>query len=310
MKYLTTFILCFVTLSVSAQDITIRDFKKNTTNLLARTNPVLDRNGDECAVIRFFVPQKDFIIIPNLGSLKTVRQTGMIAVYVPQGTKRITVSKSNLLPLVDYEIPVRIEKKTTYDATLTLTDEGWKHLDEGTKANRSHSVYVGLGYNVVSIAGPSVALGFDFHHNNIELNFVPGLNKSDDIYFYNTDQTLRSAYNYKAMRISLRYGYDIPCTDFLTITPQVGATYNYIHGSKVGSTARTEDYMKNASSVSGLVAVHLIAALNNTWRLQVTPEYNFGISKNDDCKTLNDADDKIKSWTEGFNLNLGLMIFF
>lgn len=310
MKYIFSFILAFISLAIQAQDIAIRGFKENTTNLMARTNPVQDRNGDDCAVIRFFAPQKDFVIIPNLGSLKTVRQAGMIIVYVPQGTKRITVSKNNLLPLVDYEIPVRIEKKTTYDATLTLTDEGWKHLDEGNKANRNHNVYAAIGYNAMSISGPTVALGFDFHRNNIEISYTLGVNKSDDIYFYNDDETLRSAYNYKAMRVNLRYGYDFPCTDFLTLTPQVGAAYNFVNGSKTGSTAQNEDYMKNGSSVSGLVALRLIAAFNNTLRVQITPEYNFALSKNDNCKVLNKADDKVKSWTEGFNLNLGLMIFF
>ena len=312
MRYFLSLLILFLSLKVSAQDIVIRDFHENTKNLTARANPVPDRNGDDCAVIRFFVPQKDFIIIPNLGSLKTVRMSGMIMVYVPQGTKRLTVSKNNLMPLVDYEIPIDIEKKTTYDATLTLTDEGWKHLGEGQKANNSHSVYVGLGYNAVSIAGPSVAIGFDYKRHNIELGFTLGTNKSDDLFFYddNDAQTLRSAYHYKAMRVGLRYGYDFPFSDFLTITPQIGAAYNIINGTKVGSTAQTENYMENALSVSGIIAARFIAAFNTHFRLQVTPEYNFGLSKNDNCKVLNDADDKIKSWTDGFNLNLGLMIFF
>ncbi|MBP5778127.1 MAG: hypothetical protein J6W56_11345, partial [Prevotella sp.] len=67
---------------------------------------------------------------------------------------------------------------------------------------------------------------------------------------------------------------------------------------------------KSASSVSALVAVRLVVTLGEKFRLQVTPEYDFGLSKDNVCKLVSDNDSKFKSWTDGFNLNIGLMIYF
>jgi hypothetical protein len=66
----------------------------------------------------------------------------------------------------------------------------------------------------------------------------------------------------------------------------------------------------SANSVSAIVAVRLVTSFNDRFKLHITPEYNIGLYKDDNCKMLSDFDSKFKSWTEGFNLNIGLMYFF
>ena len=53
-----------------------------------------------------------------------------------------------------------------------------------------------------------------------------------------------------------------------------------------------------------------MAKLSKQVSLQLTPEYDFGLSKEDLCKLIGDNDKTFKSWTEGFNLNVGVMISF
>ena len=283
--------------SMMAQDIQITKFERNYTSLIASVNPIYDNAGDACAVIRFFVRDKDFIIEPNLGVLKKEDLPGEIRLYVPRGTKRLTIRRQNHMPLSGYEIPVRIESKVTYDVEIVLKNS----------PNRGHNVYLGAGYNIASISGPSLAIGFDINRHIIELGTVIGLNKTDDIYFYDSSSSVTAAYNYKAIRVQLRYGYDLEVADFFSVQPQVGFAYNYYNGTEV--VKGKSDY-GSANSMSALIGFRLVASFNDQFKIHITPEYDFGLYKDDNCKKLSDFDDSFKSWTDGFNLNIGLMFFF
>jgi len=304
MKKLMILLLMIVAAGqLRAQDIQISRFERNYTSLIASVNPVYDNTGEACAVLRFYVREKDFIIEPNLGMMKQEVLPGEIRIWVPKGTKRLTVRKQDWMPLTGYEIPVVIEPKVTYDVELSITEEALKR----NRANKGHNVYVGAGYNIISISGPSVALGFDFNHHNIELGAVFGVNKTDDLYFYDSSTNVNAAYNYKAIRIQLRYGYDFEVTDFFSIMPQVGGTYNLYSGNEVISSNGNYD---SANSVSVIGAIRLVTSFNDHFKLQITPEYDFGVYKDKNCKMIADFDKDFKSWTNGFNLNIGLIYFF
>ena len=298
-KFFILLLLIATMCKAKAQDIEITKFERNYTSLIASMDPVYDNTGEACAGIRFFVRGDGFIIEPNMGMMKQETKPGEIRVWVPRGTKRLTIRKEGLLPLTGYSIPMTIEPKVTYETEVIVHDG----------ANKHHNVYGGIGYNALSISGPSVALGFDVNHHNIELGAVYGLNKTDDMYFYDSNSDIAGAYNYQTIRVQLRYGYDISITDFFSIMPQVGGAYNLFIGNEVVKGNGKGNY-DSANSVSAIVAVRLVTSFNDRFKLHITPEYNIGLYKDDNCKMLSDFDSKFKSWTEGFNLNIGLMYFF
>ena len=303
--------LCIAALSIDAQDIAILKFEENPTNLIARTKPKMDKSGKECAVIRFAVQDDDFKIEGNLGVVATVRQTSMMIVYVPEGTKKLTIRHKGLLPLLDYEIPVKIEKKVTYDATLVITYSGLDAMQARKRANKEHNLYIGAGFNIVSITGPSFAIGFELNHHNLELGFVLGTKKSQDFIFYNTDHTIiESAYRYQPMRAQIRYGYSLPLTDFLSVTPQIGGCFNFFRGKLLDIPVLHYEHMERGLSGSGIAALRVGFSFTNWLKLHITPEYNFILAKNAEVEFLNNENAKFKHWTEGFNLNMGLMVFF
>ncbi|MBR1400592.1 MAG: autotransporter outer membrane beta-barrel domain-containing protein [Prevotella sp.] len=290
----------------SAQDIEIKDFERNYTSLIASMNPVNDNAGEACAIIRFSVRDTSFVIEPNLGVVKRINKPGEILLYVPKGTKRITVRHKKMMPLRDYDIPETIESKTTYDAVLTLSETAIARQ----KANKNHNVFIGAGFNILSISGPSASIGFDINHHVTEISVVYGMNKTGDLYFYDKANTLKAVWNYNALRTSLRYGYDFQPTDFLGIMPQLGVAVNMFTGSDgEESRIRTENY-KKASSVSALAALRFTISFSNNFKIQLTPEYDFGVMESNNCELVCEYDSTFKSWTNGFNINLGLIIFF
>ena len=303
MRKILIVLTVFFMLPVWGQDIEVKDFVRNHTSMVARMNPVMDNAGEACALIRFSVRDTSFVIEANLGVLKRECKIGEIHVYVPQGTKRLTVRYRNKLPLKDYEIPEVIEQKVTYDAVIQFANAP-KSADVG-----SH-VYMGAGFNVLSIMGPSLSFGFIKDHHAVEVGAVIGLGKTDDLFFYKNGTTLKAAWNYKAMRAQARYGYVLPVADFMDVVPQGGLAMNMFTGGDVKDGGVQTDDFKKASSLSFIVAARLQFSIGSKVKVQVTPEYDFGLYKSDNCKLISENDNTFKSWTDGINLNAGIILLF
>jgi opacity protein-like surface antigen len=292
-------VLMIATMSATAQSFEVKDFEEYVWGTYARTHPVKDyQKGELCAVIRFSVPTRGFKFTGD-GVMKQTNGAGEVCVYVPKGTEKITIRHPEYGMIRDYKLPVAISSGTEYRASIMMTRQ----------LEKPHYVYVGAGYNVTTLAGPSLALGFDYNRHNVELGFIYGTQKTDDIYLYTSGSSVAAAYNYKAMRVSLRYGYDFHLTDFVLLTPQAGVAYNHMKGTEIENYA-SEDIMNKMNTMSGLLAVRLTTVLNNHFRIQITPEFDFGVYEDENFKSVKGIDNQLKSWTTGLNLNVGLQVFF
>ena len=114
--------LCPVLTVAQNNDFVIENFRKNLTDLTAISFNVKDLNGKEAALIRFAVRDTLFDFDPNLGYLKLEKKKGEVWLYVPQLTKRITISHPYLGIIRDYEFPTAIESKVTYTADIRITN--------------------------------------------------------------------------------------------------------------------------------------------------------------------------------------------
>ena len=281
---------------LKAQDIQVTKFERNYTSLIARVHPEYDNTGEGCAVLRCFVRGKGYTIEPNLGVLRDSLLEGEIILWVPQGTKRITVRHSGSRPLVGYEIPLRLEAMTDYNVYIDSVRP------------KAHNVYIGAGYNVVSISGPSVAIGFTKNQHNIEIGAVYGLNKTDDIYYYSQSGDVAAGYNFNAVRAYFKYGYEIPLSDYFSLTPQAGLAYHAYSGKGVVNSNDTN--YKSASSMSLLAGLRFMVSITDNLKFCLTPEYDVAVYKGDNCKLVSSIDDTMKNWHTGFNLNVGIMVYF
>lgn len=286
---------------MKAQDIRVTQFERNYTSLIASMDAVYDNSGEACAVIRFFVRDEAFEIEPNLGFLKKETRTGEIRLWVPTATKRITVRYQGAIPLNSYEIPATLEPKATYDAVLEI-----RAPQKEKKASNNH-FFFGAGYNAMSISGPSITLGGNLNHHVIQADAIYGLGKSDEWYFYGSNGEVVAANSYQAFRTTLRYGYEIMASDYFGFIPMIGGAFNVFSGKAVNGVNNNSSY-KSANSISLAGALGIALTFNEHIRLQVTPEYDFGISKSNLCKKIGENDSKFKSWTDGFNLNLTLLV--
>ena len=298
-------------IAAQEQDIYIDNFRCVISDLIGSTRPVYDNTGEGCAVLVFNVRDTTFVIEGNLGVLKRESEVGTIRLWVPKGTKRLTVKHEGLFTLRGYEIPVTIESKMAYHAYLWATNSPKeKGSIKKPTAEKYFHFTIGAGFQALPLLGPSLTIGIDVDHHIVEVGGIYGLGKTDNLYMYK-GENLVAGYKYKAIRSYLRYGYDIMVAkEQMGIMPQVGVALNVMNGEAAsGLSTSTKDF-KRASSVSATLGVRVTARLGNHVGLHVTPEYSLGVYKSNNCKLLSDNDSNFKQWTDGFGVNAGLTVYF
>ena len=133
--------LCFLCLLLAvlhgawAQKMTVESFELLPKDLTARTSPRNDLNGKPCAVIRVGIALQGVVFDGNtIGN--PVYNTGEYLVYMPEGSRQITLRHDSYVPLTvvfaDHEIE-KVRSLSTY--RLTVLTSGGSHTDEQPKGS-------------------------------------------------------------------------------------------------------------------------------------------------------------------------------
>ena len=317
-------------------DFEIRNFHERTTDLSAISSNYKDLNGTPAALIRMTVRDPQFEFSANLGIIALEKKTGEVYLYVPQDTRRLTVRHPRWGVLKDYAIPVRIRSKVTYDADIVITGSSQSIVPSikepvvpqtyepatptypyGPQSQPKSSQYynspefhffAGIGFNAVSLMGPSVQFGISYGMFSLEGGFVYGMDKVEDIRL-SMSSSISEAYDYSCSKVWVRLGVNFDIEHF-RISPQAGATFNVISGKAVSGASNSTDYFKNANPMSILAAVRLSYEVAEHLYVHITPQYDFSIGGDQIYDVIKQGDSKIKSWGEGFGINAGIIYEF
>ena len=117
------------------QKLSVESFEYLPKDLTARTSPRNDRNGTPCAVIRVGIALQGVVFDGNTIG-KAVYNTGEYLVYMPGGSRQITIRHDSYLPLTvvfaDYGID-KVESSNTYRLTVPTRVTGTGTSDPPTK---------------------------------------------------------------------------------------------------------------------------------------------------------------------------------
>lgn len=119
--FLLLYALLLFSFNVVSQNISVKSFKVLPNDQTARvTDPVTDQNGEKCALLKVVTDQQGFVWESGiLGIIKKVRKTGEYWIYVPRGSKKITIKHDQLGVLRDYVYPEPLKTATVYEMKLT-----------------------------------------------------------------------------------------------------------------------------------------------------------------------------------------------
>ncbi len=119
---LTTILIAMLTLLLcapggKAQQFAVASFRLLPDDVSAAINPVRDLNGDDCGLIKVMA-SGDFAFSSPLGIARRIDKTGEIWLYLPRGTKKITIKHPQWGVMRDYRLPSRIESRLTYELDI------------------------------------------------------------------------------------------------------------------------------------------------------------------------------------------------
>jgi len=137
---ITLFFLCII--DIHAQKLNVESFVAKTNDITARTQPRQDINGKDCALVKVRLAAENASFNGNVVGDVTYDKSEYF-VYMPHGSKRLTIKLDGYLPLdvnfSEYGIN-SLEEKTVYVLTLSgvtgtqqmeapKTKTGWIILD-------------------------------------------------------------------------------------------------------------------------------------------------------------------------------------
>lgn len=99
--------------------VTVASFKALPNDVSAFISPVRDLNGEACALVKVVAPS-EFAFSTPLGIVKREDKTGEIWLWLPQGTKTLTIKHPQWGVIRDYKLPDKLESRMTYEMRLTL----------------------------------------------------------------------------------------------------------------------------------------------------------------------------------------------
>ena len=120
-KHLLLIIAAFSFLGTFAQTISVKSFQALPTDMTAGSleGKRIDQNNEVCALIKIVTTQTGFIFEAGaLGIVDTQQEAGEVWVWVPRGSRKITIKHPQLGVLREYRYPVEIEAERTYEMVL------------------------------------------------------------------------------------------------------------------------------------------------------------------------------------------------
>lgn len=116
---LTTLMWLFFQATMCSQEFSVASFQVLPNDVSAFINNVRDLNDEACALIKVEAPS-DFAFSSPLGIVKRKDEVGEIWLYLPRGTKMLTLKHPQWGVIRDYKLGKPLESRMTYELKLNL----------------------------------------------------------------------------------------------------------------------------------------------------------------------------------------------
>jgi hypothetical protein len=348
--YIITLLLVILPIAVLSQELKVQSFALSPTEIIPSNEQRKDLNGVNCALVKIQVvdgiDRVEGNIIGDIDSRGTEKRiyltqgTKTFRLY-PHSHLSVTITTSEFdieklesnrvyilrltggadekkveLKKEKKQEPVRQQQTEIYQDQTSGYSDYYYQQQTSKPAKTSYfsdaefHFYAGLGFNAISLMGPSVQLGISYGMFSLEGGFAYGIDKVENISFtLKGSSAISEAYDYSCSKAWARLGVSFDMEQF-RITPQTGITFNMISGKTANGAFNTTDYFKDANPMSAFAAVRLSYEVIENLRIYLTPQYDFSIGGDEIFEVIKQGDSKIKAWGEGFGINAGIIYEF
>ena len=162
------------------------------------------------------------------------------------------------------------------------------------------SIYAQANIQIGSFYAINTCIGG--YVNNINIEAFVSFNDDEELVYLFQEGGDSSGWEFKVTSkiVGAKFGYGFIFGKRIRLTPQIGFGELFIENPK--------DYSTSALTLS--VGMRSEWALGHIYGLTLTPEYSMAVIKEDGFKALSAASSVIKGWATGFNLRLGIYLYF
>lgn len=301
-QFITYLLFFFFSLGISAQEVTVKSFKEEISDLSARTNRKYDVNDEACALIKVQYPKAGATFEGNVvGDVEY--KNGEYWVYVSKGTKRFKIHLPDVPTIVvefaDYGVQ-QVESNTTYSLYFNI-------IKPKSASTLKSKFYVEAGMLIGGTMAPELSIGTYLGGFNVELNMMLPMGKSDEVYWYKGNQQVVATYK-PSFAVGGRIGYGIMVGKSFRITPQVGV--NFMKTAETLGDNASANIASGAYCSSLVVAVKLQYLVSKNFGISISPEYDAHIMKSEGFKAISESSKKVKGWGNGIGVKAALNIEF
>ena len=224
-------------------------------------------------------------------------------------TQEVDVTRQIALPVGSYQLhfskPGYISETREYTLKHDSVTTDTVNLKKIEYIN-DFAFYFGAGYTYRQMGGVYAMAGCVLLNFDLQASYTLGLHSSEPVRWYSADgnYSYMGSITYKRSTFAAKLGYQIRLSERLGLTPQVGYHIEQLKGTVDDGTNLYGDKCY-ASCVSG-GAKFVYAPLRNL-QLFVTPEYAYGLQKDDEFKRLEEASDIVAG---GFMITAGVALSF
>lgn len=230
---------------------------------------------------------------------------------VSVGGERVSTTPcSKELKTGSYEVAASKKGYKDFRKTMTLSSsEPNVKIVMSKIYNYKNELYAEGNVRVGSFTAFGATIGGYIKNINAEASYFCGSGESDEIFWSDGSSYPVSCIYSPSMGMSVKLGYGIPISTRFRLTPQVGVNFTKLKENVENSHSQME-YAAGANVVSGLVSLRFSAAMSKCFAVSLSPELSFALAKSEGYDELSAVSSTIKKWGEGFNVKLGLTVFF
>jgi hypothetical protein len=245
---------------------------------------------------------------PHIGLLNVYTRPRNVRALL-NGANSIDLTTLVGLPIGTYQVD--IYKQGYFSETREYTIEHNRTTTDTINLQKIEYIkdfafYFGAGYTYRQMGGVYATVGCVLYNFDLQASYTLGLHSSDPVRWYTADgnYSYMSSVTYKRSTLAAKLGYQIRLSERLGLTPQVGFYLEQLTGTVADGTNLYGDKCYANSASAGAKFVY--APLRN-FQLFVTPEYAFGLQKDQEFNRIEAASDIAAG---GFMITAGMALSF
>ena len=264
-------------------------------------------------------------IYPDMiyGSLSITSSPSGASVYIDGVNKGTTPITINGLVPGNHKVELRknsylnISKNVSIIGDQTVSTEAVFTTKQNVQTLRDHKLeshfFINVGFSIGSLNAPNLSLGYYINPASgllIDAGGFYGINKSDEIYWYNSDYDNIGKSTYSPYGFYGNVGIAVNCALKFTIIPKIGIRYIGLSSNWSGTNTTYSDPANGANALSLPINCMFSYTMCPHLIVSLTPEYALSLKESNGFKEIGNYSSNVKNFSKGFNANISLSIYF